>query len=510
MNRYHIAPLLIAAQLFISPSLAMGQSKETYSVGTPQLCTLDQDGKVDCIISRGFERLRPPSNLPSLIAVTAGDAHACGITLEGEPVCWGGNFYGQLDIPDINSALVKINAGSNHTCAIDTAGDAICWGLNTNEQLEPTAGFRFLEIDAVENSTCGILTNGDITCWTTDATRAYDRLAGPFTALDTARRDVCGLKDSGSIECFSNVNRDITPPDNGPYTDIATNLDAVCGLQTDGTLDCTFSNESVMSEYPLGEQFTSIQSDDSDTGFSIVNGPSRYRTGTSMCGQRLNGSIDCWSEGETFPDLDNLEPTTNEIIDAVVFDLDAKIYDTNAVEIFWTPLPTIQDGRQVAAQPEVEIYRNGELIDTVLARFSYYDQNATNDATYQIRLVDEFGNVGELSGVLSVNTNTGSVLFNGEPTSLNPVSQPELLPDVFTEDTHVYVAGGFVLSWQIDSQFEELIDGYEIVVNGLPIGFTRSKLFVTVNYRGCVEIIAYGYDGARISSRRVESRNSCR
>jgi len=256
--------------------------------------------------------------------------------------------------------------------------------------------------------------------------------------------------------------------------------------------------------------FSSIQSDESDTGYISINGSRRFVYGSTLCGQRLDGSIDCWAEGQSFPDLDNLEPTTVDLIESVDFDLDAKIYGTNAVEIFWTPLPTIRNGAQIAAQPAVDIFRNGELIDTVLARFSYYDRNALIDATYQIRLVDDRGNIGELSGALSVNTNTSTVLFNGDPTNLNPISEPELLPDVFTEDTYISVFGGFVLSWEVDSEFEGLIDGYEIVVNGVPVSYTRSKLFVTLTNTGCITIIAYGDNGSRIGSRRVNSRgNSC-
>ncbi len=508
MNKQYFASLVVALPLLLSPTFAAAQSKETYSVGAPQLCTLDAVGQVDCIISRGYERLTPPTNLPNLIAVTVGDAHACGITMDGAPVCWGGNFFGQLNIPNIDASLVKINAGSNHTCAIDSAGEAFCWGLNTNQQLDVPAGARFLEIDAVDNSTCGILTNGDITCWTTDNSRAYERLEGPYTDLDTAFGIVCGLTESGSIECFLSGQRTIDSPNGGPYIDIAANFNAVCGLLTDGTLDCSINDSAASSEYPVGEQFLSIQSVESDSGNTRIRNGVRLTTGTTLCGQRLDGEIDCWAEGRDFPDFDNLEPTAIDLINTVELYLDAKVYDTNAVEIFWTPLPTVVNGATVAGQPQVEIYRNGVLIDTVLARFSYFDRRAVTDATYQIRLVDDRGNAGDLSGLLSVNTTSRTVLFNGEPTNLDPISEPEPQSDVFTDETYVSIFDGFVLSWQVDEEFEELIDGYEVVVNGVPVGFTRSKLYVSLSDQGCVEIIAYGFDGSRIDNRRVARSSS--
>lgn len=455
------------------------------------------------MISLGFERLRPPANLPSFTAVTVGDTHACGITAEGTPVCWGENVYGQLDIPDIDTPIVKINAGANHTCAIDNTGDAVCWGLNTNDQLIPPAGSTFIEIDAVENSTCGILANGDITCWTTDNVRAYERLEGPYTALDTASRTVCGLTETGSIECFTNNSSVVTPPSNGPYIDLAVNRQAICGLRTDGALDCSFTDTSTSSQFPVGDQFTSIHSVESDTGFTSIRGTFIKVVDSTMCGERLDGEIDCWAEGGNFPNIDNTPTTATDLINNLDIDLDARIYDTKAVEIFWTPLPFEYDGTRITNQPNVEIYRNGELIDTVLARFSYFDRSATADATYQVRLVDDFGNAGELSGTLTVSTESRTVLYNGEPTVLNPISAPQTESNVITDYSYAGFSEGFVVGWTVDSELEGLIDGYEVLVNGVSLAFTRSKLFVSLDQRGCVDIVAYGFDGARIGSTRL-------
>ena len=335
MNRLKLSLMLFAAPLLLASQNVIGQSKPTYSVGSAQFCALDDEGQANCTITSGFERLRAPASLPALKAITAGDTHACGISVEGAAVCWGDNVYGQLDLPSISAPLVKINAGANHTCALDTAGAAVCWGLNGNTQTDPPEGARFVEIDAVENSSCGILDNGNITCWTNDGLSAHESLEGPFIDLDAQRRNVCGLTSTGEIRCFTNTNIPSAPPEGNGFTDVAVNFDAICGLSADGTLECRFEDEEDASDYPIGEQFLSIQSDETDTGFTsfFANGTSRV-FGSTMCGERPDGTVQCWAEGGNFPDLENENPTSQELLETVEFDLDAKIYDGNSVELF--------------------------------------------------------------------------------------------------------------------------------------------------------------------------------
>lgn len=503
MTRLSIPFLLYTASLLLVPHVAAGQSKASYTVGTTQLCMLDEQGQVSCTISTGSERLRQPSVLPDMIAITAGDTHACGISSLGEPVCWGSNIYGQLDIPSVSEPLVKINAGQNHTCAIDVNGEAICWGLNSNTQLEPPEGARFIEIDAVSNSSCGILDNGNITCWTNDARAAHESLAGPFTDLDAQGRNVCGLTSVGSIECFSNTINLLTPPTGNAYIDVAVTREAVCGLTTDGVLDCSFVNQGLADSFPLGEQFLSIQSDETDTRSGIrLSSGLILQFGTTMCGERSDGTIQCWNIGSTFPDPDSEIPSTLDLIETMEFDLDARIYGADAVEIFWTPLPIIEEGRLVVQPPRVEVFRNGELLVSRTAQFSYFDQNAPAEAEYRIRLTDGAGNTGELSDPLSVNTSTGTVLFNGEPPILAPPID-EVPNDIFVDAA---LLNGIVLSWNVEPELEQMIDGYIVAFNGRAVAFTRSKLFVTVSQTmgsGCFDIAAVGFDGSVIGRRGV-------
>ena len=502
---WNVQVLLVLALLTPLSANAQVQAQASFSFSTKQLCTLLSDGQVSCFVADGFDRILPPPDLPALIAVSSGDTHSCGITLDGRPVCWGDNNFGKVTPPPIEQPLVQINAGSNHTCAVDVAGEAICWGLNSNLQLEPPESARFVKVDAGFTSTCGILANGDITCFSTDSARAPLPLSGPFVNLDFEDTGVCGLTDAGDIRCVSgdpiNPPRN-PPPANGPYTDLAATADAVCGLNLDGALDCSFIrsfNQATIGTYPIGEQFLSIQSEETAlerTDFSRT-GPDS----STMCGERLDGSLQCWGSDRNILDFE--QQPVNGGTNLIQLELDARIYSVNTVEIFWTPL------NRDALAPEVEIFRNGELLDRVSAMFSYIDNDALADSTYQLQLVDSTGNVGPLSDVLSVNTETRTVLFNGEPVLTISNFTPDNLQDVITGINFVGLANGFIVSWDVDADLVPLVDGYQIRIGGESVGFTRSRLFLSTETSlggACFEVIAVGIDGTLLD---VFSSSSC-
>jgi len=492
---YNTLKLLSFLALLITSVAVSAQNQSRYSVGESQLCTLQDNGSVDCVVSAGFERLLPPEDLPELVAVSSGDTHACGITIEGEAVCWGDNNFTQLDVPTLQLPLTQINAGHNHTCALDTAGEAHCWGLNDNRQTEPPEGALFTKVHAAFTSSCGILENGNITCWSTDGERAPADLTGPFTDLDLQTQGVCGLTTTGEILCNSLINALVPTLTGGPYIDLATTLGAVCGLSTSNELECNttsfnFSGVPDFTDFPLGEQFLSIQS--VETGFSGI-GKSREsgRIGTTLCGERFDGSLQCWSPSASFPNIDNPSALSQEVVTNMRLDMDARIYGSASVEIFWTPVPS------AGSSVEVEIFRNGELLDRVTARQSYFDGNALSTNTYQIRLVDDSGNTGPRSPELLVDTATDTVLFNGE-SPLSASRQDAFgTEEIFTDLSNTAVARGSLVYWTIDQNQQSLIDGYEIELNGQRAGFTRSQLYLNLEERAtsCVSISAIGFNG---------------
>ena len=500
--------VLFPIMLLWMPLTVSAQSQSNYSVGESQFCSLQDGGQVNCILRQGFDRLVPPSDLPELTAVTTGDAHACGITFTGEAICWGENNFGQLNVPSVDLPLVQINAGQNHTCAVDSAGAAVCWGLNGNRQLEPPDDAIFTQVDAAFTSSCGILTNGDITCWSTDTSRAPAQVVGPFVDLDISDSGVCGLVTDGSIRCSVGVN-DISLLQNGPYTDIATTRDALCALSTEGILECELASFADTSEedYPIGEQFSSIQS--AETGFSGIGSSTEFNRvfGTTMCGERLDGTFQCWAESTLFPDLSESTPSQPDLVSEQRLDLDARIYGSSVVEIFWTPLSST--GGPV---PLVEVFRNGESILTTDAAFSFFDPNASVNNTYQIRLVDDTGNIGPLSDPLTVDTQTRTVLFNGELPVTNATLVEEFGEEIFTRVDQRGLTIGFIGFWEVNPAQMSLVDGFEILLGGSSVGFTRSQLYVNTESRlggRCFEILALDSAGTILDSASPIGR-SCR
>ena len=497
--------LLCVLVLLFASSMTKAQTQSRYSVGESHLCTLQDTGVVNCIVSSGFERLLPPESLPELVAVSTGETHTCGITLDGEAVCWGDNNFGQLDVPAIPLPLTQINAGHNHTCAVDSAGQAHCWGLNSNRQTEPPGGALFTKVHAAFTSSCGILVNGDITCWSTDGERAPADLTGPFVDLDMQTQGVCGLTATGDILCNALINALVPPLTDGSYSDLATTLGAVCGLNTGNELECNTSSFSFagtpdFADFPLGEQFLSIESVES--GFTGIGSSRETRPiGTTMCGERLDGSLQCWSPSTSFPDIDNPTSTTQELLTNMRLDMDARIYGSTSLELFWTPVPS------AGSDVEVEIFRNGALLDRVGARQSYFDGNALSSNTYQIRLIDDSGNVGPLSPELFADTASNTVLFNGEPPLIASRQDVFSSEQVFTSLRRTAVASGSLVFWTIDPEQQALIDGYEIELNGERAGFTRSQLYLNLEERvtSCIRVSAIGFGGEILDTENMGS-----
>ncbi len=508
MSLSYIKQWLLCTPLLLTPLFVLAQSNTDYGFSFSQFCAIDDAGELTCTVADGFSRISPPSNVPALTAVTVGQSHACGITLAGQPFCWGENRFGQLNAPVVTAPLLQIDAGGDYTCALDVNNEAVCWGLNTNLQLDPPDGVTFSHIDAAELETCGVTTDaGDPICWSNDPRRSAQGLTGPFVELDLRSGAVCGLTDDGDIKCADNsvaeppilpVTPHIIPPDNGPYIDLAATREAVCGLQIDGTLDCNFRVANRAAGYPLGEQFLSIQSSDTDflTDLQNARASASPRVGAVMCGQRTDRTFQCWDQGEVSFDLSLPVDSNAVFVQNFALTLDARIYSPTAVEIFWTPVTLDATGQKPSPQPIVEVYRNGELIASQPSRFSHFDDNPAEQADYQIRLIDDAGNAGPLSGILTVDTTEQTVLFNGEPTLSASQVPIDTLPDVFTTIRIEDLRPVFVVAWEVNPELESSIDGYEIILNGTPVGFTRSTLYVDAVARNsrCVEIVAVGFN----------------
>ncbi len=68
------------------------------SSGARMRCTLDLDGRVDCLDDLERPEIAPPTD-GRFASVSVGFAHVCGVTRDGGLRCWGGDSFGQASPP---------------------------------------------------------------------------------------------------------------------------------------------------------------------------------------------------------------------------------------------------------------------------------------------------------------------------------------------------------------------------------------------------------------------------
>ena len=107
-------------------------------------------------------------------------------------------------------------------------------------------------------------------------------------------------------------------------------------------LDCAFGFPEEANDFPSSEQFLSIQSNKTNilvSTRSLLSGTgSQVISGTEICSERIDGTLQCWDESVVFPEPNGATTTNAEFLASFALDLDGQVYDSNAVEIFWTPL----------------------------------------------------------------------------------------------------------------------------------------------------------------------------
>jgi len=464
--------------LFIPLAHSQSQNFVDLAVGESHVCGLAESGEVICATNADSQRFDSPADLQPLTAIAAGQQHTCGITLEGGAVCWGSNAFGVLNVPDFSAPLVSISAGTNHTCAIDNTGRAVCWGLDDNEQTQVpnnglgNNGLGFINVDAHQNISCGVELNGDISCWSTDPTLTdTSSLTGTFVDVGVGSGSGCGLTDAGDIQCWRSV---IDPPNNGPYTELTVNSTAICGLTQAQTLDCTlnpasYSTEEEVNLYNTNALFVSI---DARTATSRNF---NERVIDNVCGITVNGTIECLNASMLEGVPDTVTGSSNDEL-SLDLNLTANVSGLGSiqVELFWTPLSG------TVPITLVEIYRNNELIDTVNARFSYFDSGSSfldsSDTTvsYQIRTTDGNGNFGDFSNTIVVDTVRGTVSTDALD-NFDPPERVEILSNVALTTLG---ENSNLVSWSGPRAGEAGLIFYEIRIDNQVVGVTRSDVFL--------------------------------
>ncbi len=527
MNKRTVKPILAAFSaltlLWLNTGLnhAYAQSFEQVAVGSMHICALDSAGQVECTTAPGADRFSKPNDLPLMSEITAGQQHTCGITLDGNVECWGVNFAGVLDVPVFNAPVVDIAAGFNHTCAVDAENRAQCWGLNTNSQLDvPETAGGFIKVAAAENYSCGIESNGDIVCWTTDfEVQAGTVIPGPFLDLDLSSTHACGIRGTGDIECWLDLTGSNQPnaPGNGPYIDLVASNFAICGLTTDQLLDCSFGVEalgfsdrdSAISQFPLDERFSSIErSIPLTASFNFI---------APLCGVRADtNTLTCFGDGGAagLPAPPGASPMAAPVAaNNIILGLTAQVYDVNALELFWNRVP------HVVPAISVEVHRDGELLTTTNASFSFFDtETVSNEETrYRVRTVDAAGNLGEFSNEVIVNRQTRQVLIgdtivagsvpageNPRPVNASRIGELTFTPLNFFNRPN---RDSLILNWDFVNLSDATVAGFEIRVDGEVVGFTSSTLFVddqlTLDSCRIYSVAAIADDGAILDFRSI-------
>jgi len=492
MKLHSYLPHTLLPLFLLMSASAHAQSVVDLSVGSTHFCSLDGEGMVDCTTQRFSTRLLEPDGLPPFTDIAVGSQHACGLTQDGGAVCWGQANFGALNVPALDAPLVSIAAGYHHTCGIDTQGNAICWGLNTNLQLDPPPTPNgFIKVDASRNYSCGILAEGDITCWTTDGEFENRTLTGPFTDLDLSRNEVCGLTVDGDITCLRGQH---SPPQNGPYVDLALTASTLCGLTADGRLDCNHLS-FLISPADIAELAAASENE----RFSAIESAHTVFSGSTTCGIRADdGTVLCLG-ADNVPSSASAEVVGVNTVDDLTLGLSAIAYEPGAVELFWNRLP------QQFPQVFVEIFRDGELLTTTDASFSFFDTDivAQRESTYVIRATDEEGNTGPFSNEITVSRSTLNLVDSSVDGGLtNPRDN-----NLRIENLTLFNPGGFglfetvILSWDLLNATDTVVPvaGYEIRQNNQTVAFTRASVYtnarVSTDFCGTFSVLAIGDDG---------------
>lgn len=489
-NGNYLARLLFLSGLLFGFSAEVSaQSFTQVAVGLSHLCGLSTDGSVDCRTKSHSVRYDSPDNLPPLVAITAGHQHTCGIDDNGDVICWGGiNYYNEQDVPAIDQPVESISAGINHTCAVDATSRVWCWGLNNNDQLQVPGnglgvdGNGFVKVAANNNASCGLTTTGKIDCWSSDTSITNtSALTGTFIDLDLEWGMGCGLRDDGSIQCWASS---FAPPDNGPYSEIVVSLAAICGLNTNQQLDCALHPraESDPSRYSTSTPFTTVESG------KVVS-----RTKANICGVTFDGAIECIAAA----DLPGV-PGSPEADVSVLLDigLNARIYDTNSIELFWKP------NRSLNARRFVEVYRDDELVTTSNARFSWYDSSEQQNDTvkYTVRAIDELGNTGAFSNAVYIDNNSRvvtdeSLLFDDTETSVGLFPIDNLFVATVTSEV--------IIAWDGKKPGTDGLRAYEVRMNNERVALTTNTFYTSSQFTNgicnVVAVVAIADDGTRLN-----------
>lgn len=143
----------------------------------------------------------PPSGLPPLTAVDAGDYHVVGLAGDGSVVGWGLDNFGQASVPAGLTAVVRVSAGRWHSAALRADGTVVCWGLADHGATSvPTGLGGVVDVSAGGFFTSAAKSDGSVRTWGAASVSSATPIGAiGATAVAAGHMHCLALRASGTV-----------------------------------------------------------------------------------------------------------------------------------------------------------------------------------------------------------------------------------------------------------------------------------------------------------------------
>lgn len=477
------------------------------TVGSYQICLLDDEHNLRCKTRAFTDRLLPPAEMPELVSIAAGNAHLCGITTSGSVFCFGDNDFGQTSHESVtlDYQYSDISAGGNFSCATRVSELRIdCWG-DVSEQLPSTLD-DFLRSEGsslVENINFTVLGSRNI-CWAAsinsnsltsvnprDSLQCWeigrgfyhvlDVVGGQMTSASNDDRLHCTISGNGQTTCLEDIGwqrefRSTSFNQSGPYSQVAVSGGVVCVLTTGGQLDCDTSlyegDAPGREERRIAASINARVDELANTRFTHLEPHHVYfnNGGRAFCLTDTQNELHCLGNGVF--DAVSISTQNPDWIDTGTLNSDSNapllainniaVYSHGIVELFWNPTVDFNN------YSHVEIYRDGILLTTTTNADSYFDNTLQGSTTYsyRIREVGIDGTAGEMSDEFTVSTPRDYTIIDwgSADTPLN--CDGGILPAPVALEVRTYGRTIGELFWQKNAYPSGINVAFNIFING--------------------------------------------
>lgn len=200
-------------------------------------------------------QLNVPSNLGSVIGISAGRLHSLAIQTDGKVVSWGNHVDTRLNVPTGLPAIAAVAAGGTHSLALGTNGAVYGWGDDAYGQHKPPATLGTVAaIAAGDTHSLALKINGVVVAWGNN-----DRGQAPLNlnlsgiiAIAAGEGHSLALRSAGGVVGWGdNSFGQISIPNLGAAVAIAAGTSHSLALRSDGKVfawgDNSFGQSSVPS-----------------------------------------------------------------------------------------------------------------------------------------------------------------------------------------------------------------------------------------------------------------------